>query len=242
MNLVFDIGNSSTKVAFYQKNKKVNALRLKHFSCAQMQKVFSQYHGEIDRAIISTVREIPDFIIDLATRDIPYVHILSHTSKLPFRIEYETPETLGPDRIAGVAGAFFHFPGEKVLIIDAGSAVTFDFLAGKSYKGGNISPGLSMRFKALHKFTGKLPLGSTTEKFRSPGRNTLEAITAGVTFGLVYEINEYIRTFEKKHKEIRVILTGGDSGYLKERLDYKVEYLPDIVIDGLNFILEYNAK
>jgi type III pantothenate kinase len=205
-------------------------------------RIFSPLQKKIDRVIVSTVKDTPDFIIDLATLNIPFIHILSHNSKLPFRNEYQTPETLGSDRIAAIAGAYFHFPGKKVLVIDAGSAITYDFLAGKAYKGGNISPGISMRFKALHKFTSKLPLASTTVKFYSPGRNTIEAITAGVINGIVYEINEYIRTFEKKHSEIVVVLTGGDSGYLKDRLNYKVNYMPDIVIDGLNYILECNAK
>ena len=240
MNLIFDIGNTSAKVAVFDGSKKLVSLRTKHFSCEKLEKTFAQY--DIDKAIISSVRDIPDFIIDLATHGIPYVHVLSHKSKLPFKNEYQTPETLGPDRIAAVAGAYYLFPGKKVLIIDAGSAVTYDYLAAKTYKGGNISPGLSMRFRALHRFTGKLPLASTTEKFSSPGKNTFEAITAGVINGLIYEINEYIRTFEKKHINFKVILTGGDSGYLKEKIDYKVTYLPDIVIDGLNYILEYNAK
>jgi type III pantothenate kinase len=99
-----------------------------------------------------------------------------------------------------------------------------------------------MRFRALHKFTGKLPLATTAEKFSSPGRNTIEAITAGVINGLVYEINEYIRTFLEKHAGLEVILTGGDGGYLKDRINYRVTYMPDIVTDGLNYILEYNAK
>ncbi|MBK7131706.1 MAG: hypothetical protein IPH69_02475 [Bacteroidales bacterium] len=88
----------------------------------------------------------------------------------------------------------------------------------------------------------KLPLVSATEKYTFPGRNTSDAIAAGVITGVTYEINEYIRTFEKKHTEFKVILTGGDSGYLKDKIDYPVTYLPDIVIDGLNYILEYNAK
>jgi type III pantothenate kinase len=242
MNLIFDIGNSSTKVALFDDQKKVRSFRTKHFHCDEIVRIFSPLQKKIDKVIVSTVRDTPEFIIDLATLNIPFVHILSHESKLPFKNEYQTPETLGPDRIAAVAGAYLHFPGKKILIIDAGSAITYDFLAGKVYKGGNISPGISMRFKALNKFTRKLPLASTTQKFHSPGRNTIEAITAGVINGIVYEINEYIRTFEKKHNEITVVLTGGDSGYLKERLDHKITYLPDIVIDGLNFILEYNAK
>jgi type III pantothenate kinase len=242
MNLIFDIGNSSTKIALFDGLEKVKSLRTKHVHCDELQKIISPLEKNIERAIVSTVRDTPDFIIDLATLNIPYVHILSFKSKLPFINEYQTPETLGPDRIAAVAGAYLHFPGKKILIIDAGSAITYDFLSGKSYKGGNISPGISMRFKALNKFTRKLPLASTTEKFHSPGRNTIEAITAGVINGIVYEINEYIRTFKKKHAGIKVVLTGGDSGFLKERLNHKVTYLPEIVIDGLNFILEYNAK
>jgi type III pantothenate kinase len=94
----------------------------------------------------------------------------------------------------------------------------------------------------LNKFTGRLPLGSTAEKFHSPGRNTLEAITAGVIKGLIFEINEYIRTFHEKHEGLKVIITGGDSGYLKGKIAHPVIYMPDIVIDGLNYILEYNAK
>jgi type III pantothenate kinase len=242
MNLIFDIGNSSTKIAVFDGWKKVKSLRTKHFHSDELERIFSPFQKKIDKVIVSTVRDTPEFIIDLATLNIPFIHILSNKSKLPFKNEYQTPETLGPDRIAAVAGAYLHFPGEKVLIIDAGSAITYDYLSGKTYKGGNISPGLSMRFKALHKFTGKLPLSSTTEKFHSPGRNTMEAITAGVINGIVYEINEYIRTFEKRGTKIKVVLTGGDSGYLKERLDHHVAYLPEIVIDGLNLILEYNAK
>jgi type III pantothenate kinase len=242
MNLIFDIGNSSTKVALFDGYEKIKSLRTKHFHCYEIEKIFSPLQNKIDKVIVSTVRDTPEFIIDLATLNIPFIHVLSFKSKLPFKNEYLTPETLGPDRIAAVAGAHLHFPGKKVLIIDAGSAITYDYLAGKLYKGGNISPGLSMRFKALHKFTRKLPLASTTQKFHSPGRNTLEAITAGVINGMVYEINEYIRTFKKRHTDVKVILTGGDSGYLKERLDHNVTYLPEIVIDGLNYILEYNAK
>ena len=242
MNLIFDIGNTSTKVAVFDGRKKLISFRTKQFSWENIQKICAPYEDKIDKAIVSSVREIPDFIIDIATMGIPYVHILSYQSKLPFKIEYETPETLGPDRIAAVAGAFSLFPGKKVLIIDTGSAVTYEYLSGRTYKGGNISPGLSMRFRALHKFTRKLPLASTTEKYSSIGRNTHEAITAGVINGMIYEINEYIRTFEKKHTGIKVILTGGDAGYLKDRINHKVTYMPDIVIDGLNYILEYNAK
>lgn len=240
MNLIFDIGNSATKMAVYDGDEKKASFRTRQYNCERLEEVFSQYH--LDKAIVSTVRNTPEFIIDLATHGIPYVHVLSHHTRLPFKNEYETPETLGPDRIAAVAGAYYLFPGRNVLIIDAGSAVTYDYLSGKTYKGGNISPGLTMRFRALHRFTGKLPHGSTTEIYSSPGKNTLEAVTAGVIDGLINEINEYIRQFEENYIDSVVVMTGGDSGYLKDRISRKVKYEPDLVLEGLNHILEYNAK
>ena len=240
MNLIFDIGNSSTKMAVFDGREKITVFRSREFSCEKLEKKLSQY--KIDKAIVSSVRSTPEYIYDLLTVNIPVVHILSHRSRLPFKIDYDTPETLGTDRIAGVAGAYDLFQGADILIIDAGTAITFDFLSADIYKGGNISPGLNMRFKALHKFTGQLPLVSPTVNYTFPGRNTTDAIAAGVITGVTYEINEYIRTFEKKHTEFKTILTGGDSGYLKDKINHPFIYMPDIVIDGLNYILEYNAK
>jgi len=239
MNLIVDIGNTSTKLAVFDGHKKLRIARINDLTCEELENEISGLN--IERAIISSVRKLPPFITDLFSVNIPYVHLLSHKSKLPFKIEYETPETLGPDRIAGVAGAFNAYPLSELLIIDAGTAITYDFLSEGIYRGGNISPGLNIRFRALHEFTGKLPLITITGNFTSPGRNTQDAILAGVITGVTYEINEYIRTFEKRSSDLKVILTGGDSGFLKNKINYQFTYMPDIVIDGLNFILEYNA-
>ncbi|MBA4323168.1 MAG: pantothenate kinase [Odoribacter sp.] len=240
MNLIVDIGNTTTKLAVYKGRKIISVSRINEVSCEELEKRLSGL--KIKRAIISSVKELPPFIADLFFTNIPYVHFLSYKSRLPFKIEYETPDTLGPDRIAAVAGAYSYFGGKNILIIDAGTALTFDFLYGKSYKGGNISPGIGMRFRALNKFTGKLPLVEKSSDFSFPGRNTADAILAGVIVGATYEINEYIRTFKKEHQNIKVVITGGDSGLLKEKISYKTNYMPDIVVDGLNYILEYNAK
>jgi len=239
MNLIVDIGNTSTKLAVFNGSKKISVSRINDLSCEEFDKKLMD--KKLRKVIVSSVKRLPHFVTDLLVSHIPFVHILSHKSKLPFEIEYETPESLGPDRIAGVAGAYNLFPGEDILIIDAGTAITYDFLNRTVYKGGNISPGIEMRFKALHKFTGRLPLLSVREKYTFPGLNTNDAILAGVLNGSIYEINEYIRTFEKKHKSGKIILTGGDSRYLKDRLNRQVACMPDIVIDGLNYILEYNA-
>ena len=240
MNLIVDIGNTSTKLAVFDGKVKISQDRINELSCEELEKVLSGI--KVQKAIVSSVKKIPPIIFELFLSNIPFVHVLSHKSKLPFRIEYDTPETLGSDRIAAVAGAFNLFEGKHVMVIDAGTALTFDFLSANVFNGGNISPGLAMRFKALNKFTDKLPLISVSENYSNPGRNTTDAILAGVITGVTYEINEYIRTFENKHVEFNIILTGGDGGLLKDKINYRITYMPDIVIDGLNYILEYNAK
>lgn len=240
MNLIIDIGNSSTKVGIFDGPEKINVIRTKDFTCEEFEDKISSY--KIEKAIVSSVKKMPPLIVDMFAVNIPFVHFLSHKSILPFKIAYGTPETLGTDRIAGVAGAFSIFPGSDLLVIDAGTAITYDFLSEGIYKGGNISPGLNMRFKALNKFTRKLPLLSPSPKFTNPGQNTSDAILAGVITGVTYEINEYIRTFEKMSREFNILLTGGDSGFLKDRIDRQITYVPDLVIDGLNYILEYNAE
>jgi type III pantothenate kinase len=239
MNLIVDIGNTSTKLAIYDAGRKKSLVRITDLESVEIEKELAGL--KIEKAIISSVRVIPSFVTDLLSANIPLVHLLSSKSRFPFRIEYDTPETLGTDRIAGVAGAFSLFPGQDLLVIDAGTAITYDYLSDGVYRGGNISPGLNTRFRALNSFTGRLPMVTQAEDFTNPGKNTTDSILAGVITGITYEINEYIRTFEKKSTDYKIILTGGDGGFLKDKINHQVAYMPDIVIDGLNYILEYNA-
>jgi type III pantothenate kinase len=240
MNLIIDIGNSGTKLAVYSEKRKVFFSRHEQLSADVLDQLSGKY--PFRKIIVSSVKEIPQIISAFAGRLSAQLLILSYKTRLPFSIGYQTPETLGTDRIAAIAGAYDLFSGAKVLVIDAGTAITYDLLTGDKYEGGNISPGIDMRFRALNTFTGRLPLAGRSESFTSPGINTLDAIIAGVITGVVYEINEYIRTFEEKHKSLKVIITGGDGLYLKDRISEVCIYLPDIVTDGLNYILEYNAK
>jgi type III pantothenate kinase len=239
MNLIVDIGNSSAKFAFYKDGKKQSVTRIADLVPSEVENLISK--SSFEKAIISSVIPVPPFLLELLKGKAVFFHLLSYNSRLPFRIDYQTPETLGPDRIAGIAGAFTLFPDNPLLVIDAGTAITYDFLTDGVYKGGNISPGLSMRFRALNEFTGKLPLVRLSENFASPGQNTRDAILAGVITGAIYEINEYIRTFEKKVRELKIFLTGGDGEFVIGKIDQHAAYIPDLVIDGLNFILEYNA-
>ncbi|HOM41656.1 MAG TPA: type III pantothenate kinase [Bacteroidales bacterium] len=240
MNLVADIGNTTVKLAVYKSELKEELHRFESLDKNSLNDFICKH--DIDKAIISSVKDIPGFITEVLGEKVSFLHILSARSKLPFAIDYETPETLGSDRIAGIAGAFMSFPGKDCLIIDAGSAITFDFLINGRFKGGNISPGIEMRFRALNAFTGRLPKVQITSTYTFPALNTHDAVAAGVISGVIYEINEYIRTFEQLYDSSIIIITGGDSGFLKDRIADKPVYMPDIVIDGLNFILEYNAK
>jgi type III pantothenate kinase len=239
MNLIIDIGNSGTKLAVFDNGIKTASARFDILTEQILEDFLMRF--KTDKAIISSVRGIPPIVTEVLGKKVMSLHILSHLSNLPFQVDYETPETLGPDRIAAVAGAYNAFGGSDALVIDAGTAITYDLLTGSRYRGGNISPGIETRFRSLNLFTGKLPLLTRSENFRSPGLNTKDAIVAGVILGVIFEINEYIRTFEEKHKHLKFIITGGDGEFLKEKISEKVLYMPDIVTEGLNFILEYNA-
>lgn len=241
MNLAIDIGNSSCKTGVYSADKR----EFISYSCAddttEMENIMSRF--PVKRAMISSVRkDAPGFEQVLVKAGIE-AHLLSHKTPLPFHLSYESPETLGTDRIAAVAGAHKMFRGSNVLVIDAGTAVTIDLLGSDSiYHGGNISPGLEMRFRSLHDYTAKLPLVSKSDSFGNLGLNTTESIRSGVQSGLVFEINDYIRTLKNDYKDLKIIFTGGDGEFLASLAEARHELIPDLVIDGLNYILNYNAQ
>lgn len=240
MNLAIDIGNSSCKAGVYNTGKKEY---VKYSTCRDMDflpEITSRY--DIDRAILSSVRgESTDFTGQLETAGI-HTLVMTNDTPLPFKLRYESPETLGTDRLAAVAGAHSMFGSNNVLVIDAGTAVTYDLLdSGKAYEGGNISPGLEMRFRALHEFTGRLPLVSKGDSFSNLGVNTIDAIRSGVQTGLIFEINEYIRTLNIKYNDLKIIITGGDGNFLAGKVEAEPILAPDLVLDGLNYILDYNA-
>ncbi|MGB8374634.1 MAG: type III pantothenate kinase, partial [Salegentibacter sp.] len=150
-------------------------------------------------------------------------------------------KTLGKDRIALTAAACLQYPGENVLVIDAGTCVTYDFKSEREeYLGGAISPGLSMRFRALHEFTSKLPLVAPEEKTELEGSSTEESINTGVLMGLRLEIDGMIDSYREKKKFLTVILTGGDMQILSVRLKNSIFANPNFLLSGLNYILEFN--
>jgi len=189
MNLIIDIGNTLLKVFLFD-GKEISFSR--QIETSQKQKVFDVLHQAnfIENGIISSVVELEKGFYNQINTFCKRLVVLDENTNLPLINEYETGSTLGKDRIAAAVGAFTVFPKINILVIDAGTALTFDFITQTGrYTGGNISPGLSMRFKALNHYTSKLPLLGSTDVFPLLGKNTDQAIVAGVQNGLIFEID-----------------------------------------------------
>lgn len=165
---------------------------------------------------------------------------MSSEIPLPIRLGYDTPKTLGVDRIAGCVGGAFLFPGRELLVIDSGTAITYDFVsADGEFRGGNISPGLGIRFRALNEFTASLPLVKCSMEHGYVGKNTHDAILNGVMNGILFEVRGYIDELLRNNPHAAVIITGGGSEYLRKTLKRTVFFEDKLVITGLNRILEY---
>lgn len=241
MNLVVDVGNTRIKLAVYETNTQIELFITSKETLKETLKNISNKHF-INQVIISSVSEIP-IELDQYLENISTVIYLNSTTEVPFLNRYETPESLGVDRIALVAAAVTQFPNQNILIIDAGTCITYDIVSDKmEYFGGAISLGLEMRLKALHTFTNKLPLLALKDEEISLGNNTENSLYFGVINGVVAEIEGFISHFEKENENLTVVLTGGDTIFLAKRLKNSIFANSNFLLEGLNSILEYNLK
>jgi len=192
--------------------------------------------------MISTVRSEPISLLDKLKLDCK-IYLLDESTPLPFRSNYITKETLGRDRLAGVAAAFFMQPGHDSLVIDAGTAITYDLItAGGDYLGGAISPGIRMRYQSLHTFTGQLPLLDTESHADLIGNSTRGSIHSGVLNGVIAEVEGIIAQYSALYPGLNIILTGGDHIYFDKQLKVKTFADPNLVLEGLNYLLNYNLE
>ena len=242
MNLILDIGNTRTKMAIFENHVLIHQQAVERLDESALDHYLSS-HGPVENAIISSVAEsegsLNDYLQHKAIRTI----LLNDSTPLPFSNDYETKETLGKDRLAGIAGACRLYPAKNVLVIDAGTAITYDIKNTlEKYLGGSISPGLLMRFKALHTFTARLPLLEPGKTFRFPGRTTSDAIISGIQQGMMNEINGFIDLVMEEYPEVVVLLTGGDSHFFDYKLKKTIFVVPDLILIGLDSIINYNVK
>ena len=239
MNLVIDIGNTVAKLAAFDGDELKEVVFDSNRTLAQLPEFCKRYPFE--RAIAVTVVDL-EGAVARSLEGLPFpVLWLDKDTPLPVQNLYETPQTLGYDRIAAVVAANACCPGRDLLVIDAGTCVTYEFVDAQGrYHGGNISPGMQMRFKALHHLTGHLPLVSAEGRMLPMGKDTETAIRAGVLKGMEYEIEGYIRRMKHKYPELLVFLTGGDDFSFDTNLKSIIFADRFLVLKGLNRILGYN--
>lgn len=239
MNLIIDVGNTRCKVAVFEEGiiKDVFVFN-KSIILSELKKINSEYL--ISACIMSSVTNIPENVEQDIIRLFNPIFLNSKTN-VPFKNLYNTPNTLGVDRIALAAAASEKYKQKNVLIIDAGTCITFDFINNKKeYLGGAISLGIAMRYKALHSFTSKLPLLKPKEVYNFVGSDTNSSIHSGVINGICNEIDGVINQYVKKYRDLTVVLTGGDTYFLAKQLKSGIFAHPNFVLEGLHTVLTYN--
>ncbi|MGB3586503.1 MAG: type III pantothenate kinase [Tunicatimonas sp.] len=242
MNLAIDIGNTYVKAGWFENSQLVD-IQPK----TSLEKLSSQIsRNRPEQVIVSSVSAHTQPLRELVPGSTRFV-ILDSSTPLPFRNSYHSPTTLGTDRIAAVAGAYERFPNRNLLVIDAGTCVTYDLLTDKGYYlGGSISPGLRMRWQAMHTFTARLPLVSVESPEESSnisfiGQNTEAGLKSGGLIGMAAEIDQIIRRYADKFAALQVVTCGGDIKFLHPWLFSDHTYVPELVLIGLNSIVQYES-
>lgn len=239
-NLVIDVGNTFTKIAVVCGETIVFNERYKEQTHELIVEIINKYTAE--RGIISAVGELPPNFETFFPQDFSLLHFTSKV-KVPLKTSYKTPETLGADRLALAVAASSLFPESNVLVVDFGSAITYDFVSkGGDYEGGAISPGVEMRFKALNYFTARLPLVSKGNDFPVIGQTTTESIRSGVLNGVLSEVKGFIKEVSQRHEDLKVVFSGGDANFFEKKLNNTIFVNPNLLIFGLNRILNHNVS
>lgn len=241
MNLTIDIGNTRSKLGLFDGPELVKQLFWSSYTIQDII-TFATNH-QVKNVILSTVGN-PIKSSWEATLERRFFYLqLSHQTPLPIKNAYGTPETLGKDRLAAIVGAWQLYPGENCLVIDAGTCITYDLLSAAGvYQGGNISPGIGLRLRAMHEFTARLPLVEQATVSNPIGQSTETAMRNGGQLGAVLEMEGFISLFRQRFNRLRIILTGGDADFFAKVLKSKIFVNPDLVLQGLNKILNYNAE
>jgi len=244
-NLVIDIGNTNIKLAVFNQHQMLDMARHEDIDAAVIDSILQKHN--ISKAIISSVKKTsPAWQDELRAK----TKLLNFNAEMVTGIinnHYRTPHTLGADRLAAVIGAHSLFKGKNNLVIDGGTCITYDMIdAGGNYFGGSISPGLNMRYNALNHYTAVLPLLNADAGFNSNyGDDTPTAIKSGVQNGIKFELTGFIESYAATHKDINIVLTGGDNVFFDTLLKNSIfaPYIkkePYLVLKGLNAAIEHN--
>ncbi len=240
MNLIIDVGNTYIKIGVFNNTQIIYKQTIEQNDFIDEIEIIRKKYTFITKAIISSVSNIEERAIVHIKRFFDTL-VVDHLLKMPFKNLYKTPETLGIDRLALVAAAVDQFPEQNVLVIDAGTCITYDFKNSKEeYLGGAIAPGIRLRYQSLNNYTAKLPLLEPKNPKNHIGNTTEEAIHSGVVQGILYEINGVIEEYCNIYPDLTVILTGGDAHFLSKRLKNGIFATSNFLLEGLNYILAFN--
>ena len=242
MILAIDVGNTRIKSAVFENNNLLETLIFNYedFSIS-IEKILNKY-SKITVLVVASVGKIEkERFYSFSNR--VKIHVINRQDSFPFQNQYSTPETLGIDRMVVTAGAVLQFPAKNRLIIDAGTCVTYDFVDKNDiYYGGAISPGLRLRYEAMHHYTAKLPLLKTEEPENILGNSTKQSMHSGVINGLTFEIDGYINSLTTHKENFIIILTGGDGIFLAKRLKNTIFANSNFLLESLNHLYQYQIN
>lgn len=240
MNLIVDIGNTRVKYAVMEGLKVVAESATDSFD-AEVARALAETHAVRD-AVVASTRGDEARVAALLREAGLEVLCFDAACEVPLSSSYLTPHTLGRDRLAAAVGADALYPGRPMLVVDFGTAITCDYIADHTFHGGFISPGMQMRFRALHEFTARLPRVTPHDEEVVCGRTTESCIEGGVMQGVRYEIEGHIARFRQKNADLLVIFTGGDAKHFAKQIKNTIFADRDLVFLGLNRILEHHIS
>ena len=242
MLLAIDVGNTRIKAAVFEQNTLLEKVVFSNAELSNQVDFILKKHQKIENLVIASVGNLDMEAFSKINSNVK-IYFITKDSQFPFHNLYETPNSLGIDRMVLAAGAVLQFPDKNRLVIDAGTCVTYDFIdAENNYLGGAISPGIRLRYESLHNYTAKLPLLTRSNPEKLIGNSTQDSIHSGVINGLTNEIDGFIEHYQQRYANFIIILTGGDAEFLAKRLKNTIFANSNFLLESLNQTFQYNHK
>lgn len=239
MHLAVDIGNTKIKAAVFEGAALLEKVIFEKNEAVKNFQIFFKKHPNITHTILSSVGKEDNELLLLLEKSSSLIKI-GRDTVFPFKNKYETPATLGIDRMVLSAGAVLQYKGANRLVIDAGTCITYDFIdSNDNYLGGAISPGLQLRYSAMHNFTAKLPLLYPEMPLQYIGNSTKESMHSGVVNGVLHELEGFVKQYSEQYQELTIILTGGDADFLAKRLKNTIFANSNFLLESLNLLYLY---
>ncbi|MNK11001.1 Type III pantothenate kinase [compost metagenome] len=239
MHLAVDIGNTKIKAAVFEGAALLEKVVFEKNEAIKNFQFFLKKHPNITHTILSSVGKEDNELLLLLEKSSSLIKI-GRDTVFPFKNKYETPATLGIDRMVLSAGAVLQYKGANRLVIDAGTCITYDFIdSNDNYLGGAISPGLQLRYSAMHNFTAKLPLLYPEMPLQYIGNSTKESMHSGVVNGVLHELEGFVKQYSEQYQELTIILTGGDADFLAKRLKNTIFANSNFLLESLNLLYLY---